>query len=248
MRRLFSWGTLAFLLFSSLALGLSIPPGPTARVNDYAGMLDASSRLELEQKLKSFEETTSNQIVVATFPSLEGEILEDFSVRLAETWNLGKKGRDNGVLLLIFKEDRALRIETGYGLEGALPDAVSRSIIENKIIPEFRRGDFKAGIFSGVDSIIAATKGEYKAEPETNVSAILLLLLLFFLIGLFFWWVIRKGGRGVTMGPGGWSRSEGWSSGSGSWGGGGSSSWGSGGGGVFGGGGGFGGGGASGRW
>jgi len=245
------------LLFVSFALGLSLPPAPTARVNDYGGMLNASSRLELEQKLKNFEEATSNQIVVATFSSLEGETLEDFSIRLAEAWKLGKKGRDNGVLLLIFKEDRALRIETGYGLEGALPDAVSRSIIESKIIPEFRRGDFKAGIFSGVDAIIAATKGEYRAEPETNVGAILLLLLFFFLLGLFFWWVSRKAGQGITLGSGGlrrssgWGRSTGWggggSSGS-SWGGGGSSSWGSGGGGFSGGGGSFGGGGASGRW
>src|SRR4029434_7530579 len=99
---------------------------------------------------------------VAIFPSLEGESLEDFSIRLATAWKVGRKGKDNGVLLLIFKDDRAIRIEAGYGLEGALPDAVSKSIIETKIIPEFRRGDFHAGIFSGVDAIMAATKGEYQ--------------------------------------------------------------------------------------
>ena len=103
-------------------------------------------------------------MVVVTFPSLEGEALEDFSIRLAEAWKIGQKGKDNGVILLIFKNDRQVRIEVGYGLEGVLTDALSKRMIETEIVPRFREGKFEEGIESAVDAVLAATQGEYKQE------------------------------------------------------------------------------------
>jgi len=127
-------------------------------------MLSASTLLELEAKLRRFEEETSNQVVVVTFPRLEGEVLEEFSIRLAEQWKIGQKGKDNGVILLIFKDDRQVRIESGYGLEGALPDATAKLIIENEIVPRFREGKYEDGIEKALEAMMAATRGEYQAE------------------------------------------------------------------------------------
>ncbi len=189
-------------LLSSLSFALEIPSTPTARVNDYAHLLDSSSHFELESKLKTFEEVTSTQLVVVTFPSLDGESLEDFSIRLAEKWKIGQKGKDNGAILLIFKNDHKLRIEVGYGLEGALPDATTKMIIENEIVPHFKNGDFKRGIFAGVDAMISATQGEYKASPQKNgqswVDSLVLILFLGFWGFGFFGIVFYKIIRGVT--------------------------------------------------
>jgi uncharacterized protein len=251
---------LLFIHFPIKAYPLDVPSAPTGYVNDRAGMLDAASRAELEQKLKSFEETTSNQVIVATFPSLEGESLEDFSIRLAEKWKIGQKGRDNGAILLIFKNDRKLRIEVGYGLEGALPDATSKSIIENVITPRFKQGDFKGGIFAGIDAMMAATKGEYRApEPQPyrrglgdwlSMLFVIFIFLIFMpmlfyaalirpILSLFFPRRFPPRRSSYSGGSSGWSSGS-WSSGG--------SSWGSSGGGFSGGGGSFGGGGASGSW
>lgn len=134
-------------------------------MTDDAGMLSPSARRELEATLRHFEEETSNQIVVVTFPSLEGEVLEDFSIRLAEQWKIGQKGKDNGIILLIFKNDRKVRIEVGYGLEGVLPDAACKLIIENEILPRFRQGKFNEGIEGAVQAILLATRGEYRPPP-----------------------------------------------------------------------------------
>jgi uncharacterized protein len=247
---IFFWILSFFLFFPAISHALETPPALIARVNDYAGLLDPASRADLDQKLKAFEDQTTNQIVVVTFPSLEGESLEDFSIRLAEKWKIGQKGRDNGVILLIFKNDRKLRIEVGYGLEGVLPDAISKSIIQNEIVPHFKQGDFKGGIFAGVDAIMAATKGEYQARtpgalPPWAAFLFLILLFLFFIplliYALFlrplfsFFWPHRFPPYRSSYSGG----SSGWSS---SWGGGG------GGGGFSGGGGSFGGGGSSGSW
>jgi len=151
-------------------LALDVPKRPQGYVSDYAGLLSSGARLQLEEKLRQFEEETTNQVVVAIFPSLEGGSLEDFSIRLAEAWKVGQKEKDNGVILLIFKEDRALRIEVGYGLEGALPDATSKLIIENEIIPQFREENFAEGVERGVQAIIEATQGEYRATPASSVE------------------------------------------------------------------------------
>ncbi len=179
---------LCYFLLSSPLFALQIPSRPEGYVSDYAQMLSPSTRASLEEKLRRFEEETSNQVVVVTFPSLEGEVLEDFSIRLAEKWKIGQKGKDNGVILLIFKNDRKARIEVGYGLEGALPDATCKLIIENEIVPRFRQGKFDEGIKKAVEATLAATKGESVSEPrqkaDENVWDIVKILLLLSFLAL----------------------------------------------------------------
>ncbi len=155
-------------LWTGVSHALEIPDRPAARVNDYANLLSSSASSRLESALADFEKETSNQVVVAIFKSLEGASLEDFSIKLAEKWKVGTQKNDNGVVLLIFKEDRAVRIEVGYGLEGALPDAISKRIIQNEIVPAFRGGDFDGGVEKAVQAIILATKGEYKASSQLD--------------------------------------------------------------------------------
>jgi len=116
----------------------------------------------LNKKLADFEEQTTNQIAVLIIPTLEGDNLEDYSIRLADKWKVGQKGKDNGVILLIVKGDRKIRIEVGYGLEGVLPDGLAGQIIRENIAPHFLRGNFYSGIEEGVSKIIAAIKGEYR--------------------------------------------------------------------------------------
>ncbi|PYO26898.1 MAG: hypothetical protein DMD86_18910, partial [Candidatus Rokuibacteriota bacterium] len=123
---------------AAAAAALNVPPPPDRRVNDYAGVLAPAERERLEQKLIQRERGASNQVVVAIFRSLEGESLEDFSIRLAQAWRVGRKGLDNGVILLVFIDDRKMRIEVGYGLEGNLTDAVSSSILRDVVAPRFR--------------------------------------------------------------------------------------------------------------
>jgi len=162
---------LAFLLaptLISLALALNVPP-LRGRVNDYAGLMPADRAQALEERLARFESETGHQIALLTVPSLEGDSLEDFSIRVAETWKIGKKGFDNGAILLIARDDRRLRIEVGYGFEGVLPDAIANRIINEVITPRFRSGDYAGGIEAGVDSILKITKGE--ALPERSRGA-----------------------------------------------------------------------------
>ncbi len=188
MRRFISSFFLICCIFTS-AYALEIPAKPEAYVNDYAHLLSEPARQELERTLADFEQTTSNQVVVAIFQSLEGGSLEDFSIRLAQAWKIGSKKNDNGVILLIFKDDRQVRIEVGYGLEGALPDATADLIIRNEIVPAFKEGSYDRGVKNAVNSILAATRGEYKAEvlPETDrfkaaAPMIFLILITFFLV------------------------------------------------------------------
>ncbi len=174
MRRLFHglFLSAAFFLFSSAPLfALDVPKRPNGYVSDYAKILSDSARQRLEQVLKDFEEKTSNQVLVATFPRLEGDALESYSIRLAEAWKPGQKGKDNGVILVIFKEDRKVRIEVGYGLEGVLTDALSRQIIENEIVPRFRAGDYDGGIEQAVAAILSATRGEYQPSPRLRLGS-----------------------------------------------------------------------------
>jgi uncharacterized protein len=138
------------------------------RIHDEAKVLSASAADNLERQLKNFEDSTSNQIAVLIVPSLDGETIEGYAIRVATEWKLGQANNDNGVLLLISTGDRKVRIEVGQGLEGVLTDALSSRIIRNEIAPNFRRGDYEAGVVAAVDAIIKATKGEYKAD---NVSS-----------------------------------------------------------------------------
>jgi uncharacterized protein len=227
-------------------------------VTDEAGVLSASDKETLENKLAAFEQTTSNQVVVYVTSSLNGEPLEEVSYEIAEKNGIGQKGKDNGVLLFIAISDRKLRIEVGYGLEGALPDALSDQIIRKEITPSFKQGKYYEGINAGVDAIIKATKGEYVQDKQTDKSKKnigigfcglpILVIVIFIFFGFFFIIsIIRRIFGWKGGGRSGWWNSGGWSSGSGSGWSSGSSS-GFSGGGFSGGGGSFGGGGSSGSW
>ncbi len=139
-------------------------PYLSGRVVDEADVLSDNTIQELESVLKRHEDSTSNQIVVLIISSLEGEILEEYSLKVAETWQVGQKGRDNGVLLLVAIDDRKMRIEVGYGLEGDLTDALSNQIIRNELAPNFRQGDYNQGITDGVNAIMQAIEGSYNAQ------------------------------------------------------------------------------------
>ena len=248
--------TLLALLLLVPALALDFPV-LTGRVVDDAGILDAGTRAALTQKLAEFEAKTSDQLVVVTLKSLQGTSVEDFGVELGRHWQIGQKGKNNGVLLIVAPNERKVRIEVGYGLEGALTDAVSRLIIENAITPRFRAGDFPGGITRGVDDIISVLTGDAaewqqsaakRPEPTTRWDSLLVMVLVVVVFGFVFLTLVgtipRNRGRGRSRD--GWS--SGWSSGSGSDWSSGSSGGFSDGGGFSGGGGSFGGGGSSGSW
>src|SRR5918995_6396766 len=142
------------------AAGREFPP-LTGRVNDRAGLLSERDERELEAALARFETETTNQIVVATLESLQGLPIEEYGYQLGRHWGIGQAGKDNGALLIVAPEEREVRIEVGYGLEGELTDARSRLIIENEILPRFRQGDFAAGIKAVVAAMIEGLGGSY---------------------------------------------------------------------------------------
>ena len=149
--------------FTSLSFALDVPP-LTGRVVDLAQVLPATVAASLVRDLEAHESKTSNQVVVLTLPSLEGEPLESFSHRVATTWKLGQKGTENGVLLLLALRERKVRIEVGYGLEGTLTDLRSAHIIRQEIVPRFRNGDLSGGIAAGAHAILDTIEGTYKAD------------------------------------------------------------------------------------
>jgi len=165
MKKLFSALFLFTTLFSSVFAQKDVPY-LTGRINDVASVLSSSTVESLESELRAHEDSTSNQIAVLIIPSLDGEILEEYSLKVAETWKLGQKDKDNGVLLLVAINDRKMRIEVGYGLEGDLTDALSSRIIRNEIAPSFRQEDYNAGITNGVHAIMAAISGSYVMSEE----------------------------------------------------------------------------------
>ncbi|MFZ0614510.1 MAG: TPM domain-containing protein, partial [Desulfobacterales bacterium] len=182
---------LGLLLLCAPSLALDVPP-LKGRVNDYAGLVSPATARLLEVTLKRFEEAESTQIVVLTVPTLAGDSLEDFSIRVAEQWRIGQKGVDNGAILVVAKAERKLRIEVGYGLEGRLTDAVAGRIIREVIVPEFRAGRFEQGIINGVNAIVQVVQGEFEgAQPRREApaagpgagSAVFFLVVLFMLIG-----------------------------------------------------------------
>jgi uncharacterized protein len=223
-----------------------LPPVPTDYVLDEAGVFAPAQKEALAAKLQQFERETSEQLLVAVIPSVpEGEVLEDFTQRTAEAWGVGRRATDNGMVLFVFPESRAMRIEVGYGLEGAVPDALANRIIEDDIVPSFRAGDLPGGIEKGVEALMAAARGEYVAVEGGDDGGDLWVVVLFFIIfALIVIWSQRapQGGGGTVYTPAG--RREVRIPSGGGFGGG----MGSGGGGFSGGGGRFGGGGASGRW
>ncbi len=148
-------------LLPSLVLAYTSPGKPTGYVNDFANILTVEQRQELEQKLAAFEVESSNEIVVTTVVSLDEDTIENFAVELYKEWVIGKQANDNGVLLLIAPNEREVRIEVGYGLEGALPDATSAAIIRERLLPAFRAADYYTGVDGALQDILSATKGEY---------------------------------------------------------------------------------------
>lgn len=243
-----------------------IPPAPTSYFNDNAGVVSTSTARELNAKLDRFERDTSNQVLVAIYPKMQSDSsIEDYTQRVAQKWRLGQVKRDNGAVLFVFVQDRAMFLQVAYGLEGALPDATSKSIIDTQIIPLIHANDWDGAMRAGVDSILAATRGEYKGtgrtvgggaganQPSSRTSGICVFFGIMFLV-IIFSSLNRSRGYGYGgMGPfivGGLLGSAMRGGSRGRWGGGFGGGGGGGGGfgGFSGGGGSFGGGGAGGRW
>ena len=148
-------------------------PYLSGRVNDTAAMIPAAARQRIEATLAAFEKATGDQLVVLTVPTLGGEPIEDASMKVAQTWKLGHKGVDNGVLFLVARDDRKMRIEVGYGLEAKLTDAQCGRILDNVVRPAFQRGDFGGGIAGGVNAIIGAIEGKpLPAPPPVSSQAV----------------------------------------------------------------------------
>ena len=156
------------LLLSAMPLYAAAVPEMKGRVNDHAGMIDPATERQLEAALAKLEQSDSTQILVLTVVSLAGDSLEEFSMRVAEQWQPGQKGLDNGVLLLIAKNDRKIRIEVGYGLEGKLTDLTAGRIIRNVIGPQFKAGRFEQGIIAGVSAIVGVVRGEFTAKAPAK--------------------------------------------------------------------------------
>lgn len=252
----------AFSLLVISATGAGVPAKPERYFNDYASLVNPQTAEQLNQRLENFERQTSNQILVVIYPSLPQEAaLEDFTQDAFRAWKPGQQGRNNGAILFVFVNDRKMRIQTGYGLEGALPDAICKRIISDEIAPRFKVGNFDGGMTAAVNAMIAATRGEYTGSGRTVAESraqarqgegsmvdLIIFLVVFGIIGLS---MLRAARRGTVLtrsgsrgfGGGWWIGGAG---GGGGWGGG--SSGGGGGGGFSGGGGDSGGGGASGSW
>ena len=229
-----------------------IPPVPKRYFNDYAGVVSATTAEELNRKLEDFERSTSSQIIVAIYPKMQSNSsVEDYTVRVAQAWGVGRKGKDNGAILFVFSADRQMYLQVGYGLEGAIPDSIAKRITADVIRPYFRRNDYAGGMIAGVDAVLRAARGEYKGTGKTvletkvtHYAPVLIFGFVFVLVALS---TLRRRGTGYHQarrtywGPGwfgaGWgggTSGGGWSSG--------------GGGGFSSGGGSFGGGGAGSSW
>jgi uncharacterized protein len=144
-----------------------IPPPPQAYFNDGAGFVSPERARSLDEKLRRFDEETGNQVVVAIFPKLPSASLEDFTVRTAQAWRVGRKELDNGAVLFVFVEDRKLRLEVGYGLEERIPDVTAKRIVSDVIVPRLRTGDPAGALEAGIDAILAAARGE---EPPAGAA------------------------------------------------------------------------------
>lgn len=174
---------LVSILYANLELQL---PALIGRVVDDANILNQSTKDTLNTLLKSEEDNSSNQIVIATVKSLQGYSIEAFSVELARKWALGQKSKNNGILLLIAPNERKVRIEVGYGLEGVLTDLISHEIIANTIVPYFKRGDFDRGVLSSTKQILQVVKGEYKSDKKPSKDSSDFPIFIIFFAGFIY--------------------------------------------------------------
>lgn len=174
------WLMLTAISFHGLIADEADLPELTGRVVDTTATLSASEKEQLNATLEQLERDTGSQLVVVIVPTTGAEAIEQYSIRLAEEWKIGREGVDDGVILLVAKEDRKLRIEVGYGLEGAIPDAGANRIIDEFIVPEFKRGNFYDGIAAGVDALAILIRGEDLPPPEESADDALLVVGLVF--------------------------------------------------------------------
>jgi uncharacterized protein len=230
MSRLSSCGALIIVLLAALlatpAVALDVPP-LAGRVVDLAHILPNSTVESLTTQLAAHETKSSNQVAVLIIPSLEGDAIEEFSHRVATAWKLGQKGTDNGALLLMAIQERKVRIEVGYGLEGVLTDARSAQIIRNEIVPRFRAGDMPGGVTAGINTILKTIEGTYQASEKTVprqesdvIEQVMTAVVVGLLVGLVFtnlhrfigpvagagiatllapWWVPALAASGITL-------------------------------------------------
>src|SRR5262245_29885128 len=220
----------AALTFGSAAGAEPSFPALTGRVVDQAAILDAAARSRIESKLEQLEAKTGNQLVVATLRSLQGYDIADYGYRLGRNWGIGQKSLNNGAILIVAPNERKVRIEVGYGLEGTITDAVSRLIIENAILPRFRAGDFAGGIERGVDDLVQLMSGDAEdfkrraAEHSNRPSGAAGLSSFIFVILIAIWFIFfvrrpqRPGYAGRQLPPvfiptGGLGRRGGWGGG-----------------------------------
>jgi uncharacterized protein len=174
-------------------------PVPPAAVNDFANMLAPFQKQALEEKIRNYNDTTSTGIVIITVNDLQGYDIAEVALKYMRTWGPGVKGKNNGVIILVSKTDRKARIETGYGMEGVLPDILCQQIIDERMIPFFKNEDYYGGFDNAVDAIIQAAAGEYKADPQASKDgknksgSIILLVVIFIIIVMIF---SGKGGGG----------------------------------------------------
>ncbi len=241
---------LNFCSLNLLRAGFPEKPNPPRLVNDFAGMLSGSENQALEDKLVAYDDSTSTQITIVTINTLDGMDKAQYATELGEKWGIGRAKEDNGVLILVAKEERQIFIATGRGVEEYLPDAICKRIVENVIKPNFKAGDYYSGLNSATDEMIARLSGTFVNNDSDEKDGIPLWIIILIIFFIFFVmpFIFRSKGGGTTYGGRGYRSYGGgpfWGGGTGGWGGGGSSS-----GGGFGGfgGGSFGGGGAGGSW
>jgi uncharacterized protein len=255
------WLILALLPGLRSSAAEVIPPAPAKYFNDYAGVVSTTTADRLNKTLEDFERESSSQIIVAVFPKMQSDSsIEDYTVRVARAWKAGQKEKNNGAVLFVFVQDRKMYVQVGYGLEGVLPDAICKRIIAEQIAPRFKAGDFEGGLTAGVQSLIAAAKGEYQGTGRTvaerrgvgsvssGAGSVLSVLCPLAFLALIVLITFSQRRRGMVYRNRGWMWTGGML-GSGGWSGGGGGGFSRGGGGGFSGGGGsYGGGGAGGSW
>jgi uncharacterized protein len=195
----------SFLLCGYLTFAQDFPPKPNTLVTDYTNTLSATDRQKLENKLVAFNDSSSTQIAVVLIKSVGDYDINEYGQQLGRKWGIGQKGKNNGILLLVAVNDRKMTIQTGYGVEGALPDIIAQQIRLNDINPRFKQGDYYGGLDAGTDDIIKFTKGEYKADPKKAHAdkdnkggpiGFIIIIVIVILIAIF----RNRGGGGQVIG------------------------------------------------